>query len=84
MFFLGDGKALVQVRTRECPNLEVGCDFEKLTWTLKAHEICDVAMPAATCQVGNCMDFPYVQNCMPVDPDWTCEQATAAVSPAAP
>jgi hypothetical protein len=84
MFFFGDGRALVQLRTRQCPNLDVGCDFEKLDWQLEAHQICDVATPPDTCQPGNCTDFPYVENCMPVDPDWTCEQVTSALPPVSP
>lgn len=84
MFFLGDGRALVQQRTRECPNLEVGCDFDKLTWQLQEHKICDVAATSATCQPGNCSEFPRVENCMPVDAEWNCEQVKMALSPATP
>lgn len=83
LFLMGNGQALVQQRSRECPNLGVGCDFEKLTWEYEAHQMCDVAMPPDTCQAGNCDNFPYVNNCMPVEPDWTCEQA-AAIAPASP
>lgn len=84
MFLLGDGRALVQQRSRECPNLDVGCDFEKMPWEYEAHQMCDVAKAPDTCQPGNCQDFPYVINCVPVDPDWTCEQASAAIAPASP
>jgi len=77
-FLLGDGTALVQQRTRQCPNGDF-CDLTSLPWTLGAHQLCDVKTPPTTCQPGNCSDFPLVENCKPLEKDWSCEAVTAAL-----
>jgi hypothetical protein len=78
---LGDGKALVQERTRSCPDGE-WCTVEDLPWELGAHQLCDVKTPPPNCQPGDCSFIPTVENCAPVEKEWTCGEAKSAVSPA--
>ncbi|TKC99441.1 hypothetical protein [Polyangium fumosum] len=75
--FLGDGKALVQNRTRSC--LDAPC--ETIPWELGAHELCDVATPPATCQPDNCSELPVLENCAPLETDWSCGEVATAMSP---
>ncbi|MDI1442564.1 hypothetical protein [Polyangium sp. 6x1] len=77
---LGDGRALVQSRSRSC--LDSSCsDLQTMPWELAAHELCDVADPPDTCQPGSCSQFPKLENCVPLETDWTCGEVTAAMSP---
>jgi len=77
---LGNGKALVQKRTRTCP--PTGCNLDEMPWELGAHELCDVRTPPPDCAPGNCSFIPTVENCAPVEKDWSCEEAKSAVSSA--
>ncbi|MDI1476245.1 hypothetical protein [Polyangium sp. y55x31] len=77
---LGDGRALVQSRSRSCDD-GGSCALGSLPWELGAHELCDVAAPPATCQPGNCSEFPKLENCVPLETDWTCGEVSAAMSP---
>lgn len=78
----GNGKALVQKRTRSCLDGGASCNPSDLPWELGAHELCDVKVPPSNCQPGNCELLPQVENCVPVEKDWTCAEANAAISPA--
>ncbi|MDC3960468.1 hypothetical protein [Polyangium jinanense] len=77
---LGDGRALVQGRTRACQDGGF-CDLPNMPWELGAHELCDVADPPDTCQPGNCTEFPKLVNCVPLETDWTCGEVTTAMAP---
>jgi len=78
---LGDGKALVQKRERECPDLGGTCDLTIIPWQLGPHELCDVKTPPVECMQDNCPLLPSVENCVEVEKDWTCDEAKSAVSP---
>lgn len=78
---LGDGTALVQKRSRSCFDAEPGCSIANLPWELGPHELCTVKTPPMDCVTGNCPQLPSVENCVPVDKDWTCADAMSAIAP---
>ncbi len=78
---LGDGKALVQERTRSCAD-GAACDVQTAPWNLEEQKLCDVKTPPSNCTQSDCMFLPMVENCVPVEKEWTCAEAKSVVSAA--
>lgn len=87
VLLLGDGKALLQSRSRRCSFDDDDCDEKTVPWEPSSpHSICDVVVPedlAAACGCGmddcpGCSWMPWgqLENCVGVE-DWTCEAALA-------